>query len=365
MWGRYMSNSEIIRILAPLDGDMLNEFDGIIENGKLKINVKISAPEDCIIKVNGVHTIYNEGIYIANIVLENYENTINVKGTSPELNKTITVYWLKNYTKKYRFSLDDNIWFLKDIALNWNKYKSIFENPYLLLYKKAHDIYGTKIHVNIYYQTPGFNLSQMPDKFKDEWKYNSDWLKLTFHALQDTPDKPYLNATYDEIKRDCELVTNEIIRFAGKECLSPVTTLHWGEATVEGCRALRDSGFKALVGDFNIEDDLPPVSYYFDMQTRKRIFKRHIIKDIEENIIYTRLTMIVDCFKQEDIAPFLDEIKNDPLKSAYLDFCIHEQYFYPHYSSYQSNYAEKVMTAIKWAHKNGYKPSFLGDVVFE
>jgi hypothetical protein len=359
-----MHNSETIKILSYMDGDMVNEFDGIVENGLLKIDIKISAPEHCDINVNGVKAIYNRGIYTANIALENYENKIIIKGIGIEYNKIITLYWLKNYTKKYRISLDDNIWFLEDIARNSSKYESIFENPYLQLYKNAHDIYGTKIHANIYYQTQGFKLSQMPDKFKAEWKYNSDWLKLTFHALQDTPDKPYLNATYDEIKRDCELVTNEIIRFAGKECLSPVTTLHWGEATVEGCRALRDSGFTALVGDFNIEIGLPPVAYYFDMETRERMFKRHVIKDIKENIIFSRLTMIVDCFKEEDIVPFLDEIKNNPLKSAYLDFCIHEQYFYPSYKSYQENYSDKVLTAIKWAVNNGYQAAFLNECIF-
>lgn len=359
-----MSNGEIMEILWPLDGDMLNGFDGMIENGKLKIVVEVSAPGDCAIYVNEVEAVYNEGTYTAKVALESYENTISIREKNMEFDKTITVYWLKNYTKKYRLSLDDNIWFLEDIARNCAKYKSIFENPYLQFYKRVHDIYGTKIHANIYYQTFGFNLSQMPDKFKNEWKHNSDWLKLTFHALQDTPDKPYLTATYDEVKRDCELVTNEIIRFAGKECLSPVTTLHWGEATVEGCRALRDCGFIALAGDFNIAEELPPVAYYFDMQTREHIYKRHIIKDMKENIIYTRLTMIIDCFKQENIVPFLDELKNDSLKSAYLDFCIHEQYFYPHYESYQPNYADKVLTVIKWATLNGYQSAFLNECIF-
>jgi hypothetical protein len=360
-----MSNNEIIKILSHMDGDMLNEYDGIIADGKLQIELKISAGEDSIINVNGIEAIFDRGIYNARIALEEYENIIDIYEKKHNVNKTITLYWLKNYTKKYRMSLDDNIWFLKDIAEKCDKYKSIFDNPYLQLYKRVHDTYGTKIHVNIYYQTQGFNLTQMPDKFKDEWKHNSDWLKLSFHALQDKPDSPYLNASYDEFKRDCEKVINEIKRFAGEECLSLVTTLHWGEATVEGCRALRDVGYIALAGDFNISEDMPPVSYYFDMTAREHIFKRHILKDMKENIIFTRLTMIVNCFELENIVPFLDELKKNQLKSAYLDFCIHEQYFYPEYEGYQLNYADKVMTAIKWAYENGYQSAFLSECIFQ
>ena len=123
-----MGNNQSVKILTHVDGDMLNEFDGILENSKLKIDIKISAPENCIIDVNGVNTYYNKGIYSVNIALENYENKIYIKGKSEEFDKTITVYWLKNYTKKYRISLDDNIRFLEDIARNSNKYESIFDN---------------------------------------------------------------------------------------------------------------------------------------------------------------------------------------------------------------------------------------------
>jgi hypothetical protein len=360
-----MRSTEMIKILSHMDGDMLNEYDGIIENGKLQIDLKISAPEDSMINVNGIKAVYDRGIFYVKIALEDYENIIHIYEKNHKVNKRITLYWLKNYTKNYRLSLDDNIWFLKDIARNCNKYKSIFDNPYLGFYKRVHDIYGTKIHANIYYQTQDFNLSQMPAKFKDEWKHNSDWLKLTFHALQDKPDRPYLSASYDQMKKDCESVITEIKRFAGEESLSSVTTLHWGEATVEGCRALRDAGFTVLAGDFNIAEGLPPVSYYLDMSDREHIFKRHILKDMKEDIIFTRLTMIVDCFELENLVPFLDELKNNPLKSAYLDFCIHEQYFYPEYEGYQSNYTDKVMTVIKWAYENGYQSAFLKECIFK
>jgi len=58
-----------------------------------------------------------------------------------------------------------------------------------------HRKYGTKIHHNLYYQTAGFNLSQMPAKFRAEWQQNADWLRLTFHARANEPDRPYVHSS--------------------------------------------------------------------------------------------------------------------------------------------------------------------------
>ena len=41
--------------------------------------------------------------------------------------------------KRFRISSDDNILFLQDINKNKDTYSSIFENPYLAMYKMAHD----------------------------------------------------------------------------------------------------------------------------------------------------------------------------------------------------------------------------------
>lgn len=365
MGGLCMDEVGKIKVLSPIDGDMLNEYDGIIVNGRLQITVKITAPSSCKIKVNGAEAIYKDGIFSAIVCLDNYRNVIDIVEESIGYKETLTVFWLRNYTKKYRVSLDDNIWFLRDIAQNSNLYKSIFENPYLSFFKQVHDTYGTKIHINIYYQTEGFNLSQMPAKYKGEWKDNADWLRLSFHALQDVPDKPYINAGYDEVKRDCEMIMEEIRRFAGEEMIGPVTTLHWGEATVEGCKALRDAGYSGLVGDFNVDNNMSPVSYYFDIEKRRHINKRFIWKDTQQDIIFVRSNIIIDCHKQNEITSFLDELLKDPHKSGYMDLLIHEQYFYPYYIAYQPNYRDKVLTAVQWAVDNGYKPAFLSDCIFE
>lgn len=352
-----------ISFISPIDGDMLNDYDGIIKDGFLIIKVKLRAPSNRKIKVNGMEAKFEDGIYSADINLKNYKNVIEVTDPGSGEKETINVFWLKHVVNNYRLSLDDNIWFLKDISKNAGKYKSIFENAYLNFLKQVHDTYGTKIHLNLFYQTEGFNLSQMTDKYKHEWKENAGWLRLSFHALQEFPDRIYIHAGYNELKKDCEMVKEQIRRFAGEELLDPVTTLHWGEATVEGCRALRDSGCTVLAGYFNF-DGPDTVSYYLDEEKRHHVNKRFIWKDNVEGIIFSRMALVINTLKLEQILPYLDSLRSDSHKPAYADLMIHEQYFHPDYKAYQPDFRQKVLTSVKWAADNGYKPAFLSECVF-
>lgn len=354
-----------IKFVSPVDGDMLSEHDGKVIDGCLLTIVKILAPRNSRIKVNGSDAKNTGEMYVTDIRLKEYRNIVEVEDVISGQRQSITVYWLKNYTNKYRLSLDDNIWFLKDITNNANKYKSIFENPYMCFLKQVYDLYGTKIHINIYYQTNGFNLSQMTAKYKSEWMENAGWLKLSFHALQNDPDKPYINAGYDEVKRDCEMVNEQIKRFAGEELMGPVTTLHWGSVTVEGCRALKDAGYKVLLGSFKIKDGQPVVSHYLDKEKIQHLSNRSIWRDNGEGIIFKGINMIINKYGLKEIVPFLNEVKKDPHKSEFLDLMIHEQYFYPSYPGYQPDFRQKVMTALKWAVDNNYNPAFLSECIFE
>jgi hypothetical protein len=355
--------AEDIRFLFPVDGDMLNEYDGSVSDGKLAIKVRIEAPAGSKIKVNGAVAEYVNGIFQADVKLAAYENIIELTESKKGFRESIRIFWMKNYAGKYRFSFDDNIWFLQDISGNAGRYRSIFDNQYLGFLKKVHDIYGTKIHLNIYYQTDGFNLSMMTDKFRNEWRENAGWLGLSFHALANDPDKPYISAGYGQVKDDCTLVKEQIRRFAGEEVMGPETTLHWGESTVDGCRALRDSGYTVLAGYFNVDDSQAPVSYYLNEEQRRNIKKRFIWRDNREGIIFSRIALVVNTVKIDQIVPYLDNVKKT-FNPRYVDLMIHEQYFYPHYVAYQPDWREKVTTAVKWAVESGYKPAFLKESVF-
>lgn len=349
--------------VSPVHGDMLHAWDGELSGDSLKTKVIIAAPADSNIIVNGINTIFHDGFYQAEIVLENYENNIEALDIDSGKSISITVYRLKDFAGKYRLSIDDNIWFLRDIQDNAANYQSIFEHPYLAVLKEINDTYGTKIHLNLFYETEGFDLSEFTDQYKNEWKENAGWLTLSFHARGEFPDQPYIKADYETVKKDCDLVIDQIKRFASEEVATNVTTIHWGEATREGSRALRDAGYKGQLGYFNIDDEQYPASYYLNEVERRHIKKRFVWKDMSEDIIFIKTSIVIDMKNIDEIGPWLDHYGQNDGKPPYVDLLVHEQYFYPSYFNYQPDYREKLITAVKWAQDNGYKPALLGDCI--
>ncbi len=396
MAGHDKSRAYGIRIISPVDGDIVNSRDGIIAGGKLCIPVTFEyfkedgfttemiagngqqvchKPEgnksgqsetERKIKVNGITVSKQElkGNYIAEVCLCPGENLLTITYEDGSLIRQMKIYWYENLVGRYRFSVDDNILLFRDITENSSTYKSAFDNPYLKVFKEAHDRYGAKVHLNVYYETDGFNLSQMTDKYKSEWRENSDWLAMTFHALRDKPDMIYKNVTYEEIKRHYEMVTEQIIRFAGEKVLSPFTTIHWGEVTREGCIALKDSGIRGLVGYFQLDAaGEPEVSYYLDKEQTTHLSGRDAWRDNETGLIFIKHDIVVNITKMDEVIPHLEKVKSNPQQSGFMELLIHEQYFHKDYFAYQPDYREKVLAAVEWAHSNGYRPAFLKDLL--
>ena len=133
------SKEAAFSFLSPVDGDMLSKYDGKESSGNLLTKVRISAPSGQQIKINGKEAKFDGTVYHADIELTGYENIISATDIKTGEKQSIKVFWLKNVVDKYRLSIDDNIWFLKDISVNSSKYKSIFENPYLKFLKEVHD----------------------------------------------------------------------------------------------------------------------------------------------------------------------------------------------------------------------------------
>ncbi|MBK7710810.1 MAG: hypothetical protein IPJ37_07600 [Bacteroidales bacterium] len=70
------------------------------------------------LKINGIAAVNSAGKYSAVVTLKEYKNVIEVQDSVSGETTEIDVYWLKNVVDKYRLSIDDNIWFLKDINSN-------------------------------------------------------------------------------------------------------------------------------------------------------------------------------------------------------------------------------------------------------
>jgi hypothetical protein len=350
-----LAYSQTVRITDPVEGAILNRHDGGVRKGVLTITVRGESGA-ARVKVNGVATQTSNGRFECRVPLRAQENRIVAEAGGAR--HAVTVLWDRNSRPRYRFSIDDNIWFLKDIALHTPAYRSIFENPYLAMYRDLHRKYGTRFHFNIYYETDGFNLSQMPDRYRAEWRANADWIRLTFHARADKPDRPYLGAPADGVLADYRQVTREIERFAGKELLSPATTIHWGEATRETCAALRKEGVRILAGYFQLANGAPIVSYYLDRDRTTYLSGRDYWKDTALDLLFVRHDIVLNSGPIEQIVPKLDKVGADPHQSEVIELMIHEQYFYPAYRNYLKDYRQRMERALDWVSKRGYQPVF-------
>jgi len=198
----------------------------------------------------------------------------------------------------------------------------------------------------------------MPDIYKEEWTNNSDWLKLSFHSLQENPPIPYEHSSREEIKKDCDLVQSEIIRFAGIESLNLYTTLHYAAATKYGCLGLKDCGVKGLVGLFGTTGNLH-CSYHLSYDVCAFLQNHPYYKDNETNLFFFNNDMVINTVKLNEIPVLL----KPKIGKGFIEIMIHEQYFYKTYFAYQSDFKDKVISAISFLINNEYQSVFLDEIV--
>ena len=242
--------------------------------------------------------------------------------------------------KQYCFTVDDNLRCLQE--LSEGEYSSIFEHPYFAMYKRLHERFALKVQLNLFYENPKFNLSEMSDRFKDEWQANADWLRMSFHSRLEN-FQPYINSGYDEVYEDCKAVNQEIVRFAGEKSLARTTTIHYCYATEEGLQALKDNGVEGLLGLFGTR-----VSYLRTPEQCDILRSGEIVKD--DGISYAMIDAVLNNLKIEDILPTLERYKD----RKFVRVMIHEQYFYSDFDRYQPDFEEKIALAFDFFEKNGF-----------
>ena len=255
--------------------------------------------------------------------------------------------------KSFCFTVDDNIRCLKELTRG--DFDSIFEHPYLAVYKRLHDRFDLKIQLNLFYEDLEFNLSEMTDRFANEWKKCSDWLKLSFHSRLENV-RPYISSGYDEVYNDCNSVHNEILRFASPLSLGKTTTVHYCQATAEGLRALKDCGVKGLLGLY-ISPEKLMTSYQSTPGELELLRKGETVTS--DGISYASIDIVLNSYTKESILDQLSRLNGREL----IKVMIHEQYFYPDYKAYQPDFEEKITAAFEYLTENGYKSVFLEETL--
>ncbi len=357
-----------IAFLKPVSGDCLANKAGVLspDGSTLSVTVRVRAPEGKHILICDEPARFAAGAYFATVKLCQYQNKLTARDEAGNTAE-VTVYWLPKATNAYRLSLDDNIHFLRDIAKNSNTYHSVFDNPYLSLLREVHERYGTKVHANLFLETPdrgGFSLLEMPATFKSEFRANADWLRFSFHARAELPHKPYIDTDYMRIAADLAAVREQILRFAGEETYAAsTTTVHWGESTVEGIRALHDAGVRVLAGylQWSEKHDSGVVSYYLNRAQVTNTATYGIWKDEKNDMIFSKIDVVLNSGTLEGITEKLDAAWEAYPQKGFWEFLMHEQYFYPDYKHYLPDFRERMFAALDWAEQHGLTPAFLSE----
>lgn len=352
-----------IRFVYPTDGDMLTDAAGTLRaDGALWIDVAVEAAEAPCIQGRTAER-SGDGLWKTQAALRDCETVLTAQAGGETV--SIKVHRVPNATGKYALSVDDNIWWLAELTRQPRQ--SLFDHPYLAVFKRAHEAYGAKVRLNLFYETKAswaekkdtFDLSMMTDQYKEEFRANSGWLKLAFHSLREEPGHPYRNASYDEVYADCSAVHREIVRFAGAEALAGATTIHFGSCTPEGIRALGDAGVRQLMGFMTLDGDgVPSVSYNLSPERVLQTQRYGFWRDAQSGMTYGKIDVVMNNYSPEGIAGLLEkEHRAHPLR-GFTEIMIHEQYFYEDYSRYEPDFEERIMAGCRWCRENGYAGAF-------
>ena len=349
----------LVKIDEPFHGAVLNRRHGKQVEGGLEIEVTGTAPMRDRITVNGTLAQRAGTAFRSSVVLKEKETDIVAvaEGSYGRHQHQVRVVWDRQSFPRYRFSIDDNSFFLRDIAQK--QYKSLFDCFYLKILRDLNAKYGAKFALNIYYTTEdGFELPQFPDRYKGEWKDNSNWMKLAFHAHANKPDRPYQYAAASTLLADLDQVAEQIHRFAGEETYSLPTVIHWGMVQPSALKPLAQRGIRMLSGYFGQRNGIWDVNYLIDDARSEYIFRHDALKDFDSGIVFSRVDIVCNNTPVDRVVPTLAPLAADPNQAEIMDLFTHEQYFWPFYSRHVPDHADRLDAAIRWCTENGYKPVF-------
>lgn len=348
-----------VKIREPFHGAVLNHRHGKQTAEGLTIAVSGEARPGDRVTVNGALAERSGNRFSAAVTLRDKEPELVAvaEGSSGRRDDRVRVVWDHYSEPRYRFSIDDNSFFLRDIAEK--NPKSLFDGFYLKMLRDLHKKYGVKFTVNIYYTTgKDFNLTQFSDRYKSEWHDNTDWMRLAFHAYANDPDRPYEDAPPEKLIADLDQVAEQIRRFAGEEAYAPPTVIHWGMTRHSAFKPLYDRGVRVLSGYFAKMSGKWDVNYRWDDEHSEYLSRHDAWKDFESGIVFSRVDIVCNSVPVNKIVSTLEPLTKDPNTAEIMDLFTHEQYFWPFYRNYLPDHPQRLDMAIRWVTEQGYKPVF-------
>ena len=389
----------MIEITSHRQGAILNRHHGVESAKSLKITIQGISDTGFPVKVNGVPALMDGRNFSAEVELTGKINSVTASVMTPYgiYSQELTLVWDKKSFRRFGAGIDDNIFVFTELARQ--RPKRAFDHFYLAGLKKIHDESGMKVVLNCFYRNDhdkdGFLLSGMPDIWKSEFEDNSDWLKFSFHSYSEFPDRPYLEASAEEIGRDYDLVQNEIFRFAGEKSFIPPLTIHWGnihpaaaaEIIRRGTRCYNSSFRPHVMGGPSLAErqkggNMTAIQNRSlsgaDKAASTEGLKMHYEFPEETGYLRSRyayydpslkVCFLGPCGLTGNLVPLSEIPKRFELVMKNVErygddavkFGSHEQYTFPDYPNYLPDHFDRIALTARLFRENGFEPVFFNE----
>ena len=358
------------------NGAVLNNSHGCETENYLEVQLNGIADPMSEVRINGELAQRHDRVFSLPVRLSEKINEITVTARNKfgRFSQDITVVWDKKSFKRYNFFIDDNIFFLAEIAKELPA--SLFDHFYLKELREMHRKYGTKFTLNCFYNNDHFpfTLDAFPDRYKSEWLENSDWLKLSFHAYSEFPDRPYQRAVAEKLAADYDLVKNEIVRFAGEKTFISPTVIHWAMAMPDVFHVLKERGVKTLSGQYissrtfvgeNVaKNPFSDIGYFYEQDVSHYMACAREFYDPDFDLFLVKGSVTCNLDAKDTIVKKLTETDQIECGSKSIGMATHEQYSFKFYHNYIPDHFERMDLACKTLSELGYSPVFFSEGIY-
>ena len=182
--------------------------------------------------------------------------------------------------QKIHFSVDDVIGCFENLTKNEGKYNSAFDEPFFAYIKSLHEKYDAKVSLYCFYEKEGFSLAECTERFADDFKASSSWLKFGFHA-----ERPEKGNTFDG--GGYRMFVNQIERIAGTSaCITQTVRLDYFSGDKKFIEAISDKSTKNGIRQLLCADSSSRDSYCLDSVQKSELNKNE--KLFADNLVFAK-----------------------------------------------------------------------------
>lgn len=192
--------------------------------------------------------------------------------------------------QKIYFSVDDVITCFENLTRNEKKYGSAFDEPFFAYIKSLHEKYDAKVSLYCFYLKEGFSLAECTERFSDDFKASSDWLKFGFHA-----ERPEKGNIFD--KGGYKMFVNQIERITGTlNCITQTARLDYFSGDKKFIESISYKSTKSGIQQLLCADSSSRDSYYLDSVQKSEINKKEMI--FSDNLAFIKTDLRFDDTKK-------------------------------------------------------------------